>query len=144
MEKKPINKKVIAAVVAIVVLVAAAIGCWIAFGPKTSEGAKTIKVQVVHADKSTKDFTYKTDAQYLAEVLQENKLIEGEDSEYGLFITTVDGEKADYNTDGSYWSIYVNNEYGQYGADQQPVNDGDTFKLAYEVYQADASSDAAA
>ncbi|MDD6807028.1 MAG: DUF4430 domain-containing protein [Oscillospiraceae bacterium] len=144
MEKKQVNKKVIGAIVALVVLIAVVVGCLLAFGPKTSEGSKTITVQVVHADKSTKDFTYKTDAQYLAEVLKENKLIEGEESEYGLFITTVDGEKADYNTNGSYWSIYVNGEYGQYGADQQPVNDGDTFKLAYEVYQADSSSNEAA
>ena len=46
------------------------------------------------------------------------------------------GATADYDAYGAYWSIYVNDEYGQYGADQQPVADGDTFKLCYEVYQA--------
>ena len=61
---------------------------------------------------------------------------EGTDSEYGIYITTINGIKADYDADGAYWSIYVNGEYGQFGADQQPVNDGDAFKFAYEVYQA--------
>ena len=57
---------------------------------------------------------------------------EGSDSEYGLYIESVNGLKADYNVDKAYWAIYVNGEYGQLGADTQPVNDGDSFKLAYE------------
>ena len=55
---------------------------------------------------------------------------EGTDGEYGLYIDSVNALKADYNVDKAYWAIYVNGEYGQLGADTQPVNDGDSFKLA--------------
>ena len=65
--------------------------------------------------KGTSDFTY-----------------EASDSGYGLFVNSVNGVTADYSTTGTYWAIYVNGEYGQYGIDQQPVNDGDVFRLAVE------------
>ena len=60
---------------------------------------------------------------------------EGEDSEYGFMINKINGQSAVYDTDGAYWSIYVNGEYGQYGADSQPVNDGDAFKFEYTLAQ---------
>ena len=60
--------------------------------------------------------------------------IPGSDSEYGLFITSINGITAD-GSDGAYWSIYVNGEYGQYGADSQPVNDGDAFSFRYETFE---------
>ena len=58
----------------------------------------------------------------------------GSESDYGLYIETVNGLTADYDANGAYWSIYVNGEYGQYGADAQPVADGDAFSLVYEIY----------
>ena len=50
-------------------------------------------------------------------------------------INKINGQSAVYDTDGAYWSIYVNGEYGQYGADSQPVNDGDAFKFEYTLAQ---------
>ncbi|MBR4445115.1 MAG: DUF4430 domain-containing protein, partial [Solobacterium sp.] len=57
---------------------------------------------------------------------------EASTSEYGLFINAVNGLTADYDKDGAYWAIYVNGEYGSYGADQQPVTDKDTYSFVYE------------
>ena len=54
-------------------------------------------------------------------------------SEYGLMINTVNGVTADYNADGSYWAFFVNGEYCNYGVDSQPVNDGETYTIAYTV-----------
>ena len=39
---------------------------------------------------------------------------------------------SDYAEDGAYWAIYVNGAYGEYGADSQPVADGDAFSFIYE------------
>ena len=109
--------------------------------PKAQEGTKAYTFIVVDKDGNSKEYTGKTDAEYLRGLMDEIKAdgdfsYEGSDGDYGLYITTVNGVTADYDADGAYWSIYVNDEYGQYGADQQPVADGDTFKLCYEVYQA--------
>ena len=54
---------------------------------------------------------------------------------YGIMISTINGETADYATDGAYWALYVNGEYGMYGADSQPVADGDKYTWTYEKAQ---------
>ena len=38
-------------------------------------------------------------------------LIAGEDSDYGLYVKTVNGVTVDYDTDGKYWAFYVDGEY---------------------------------
>lgn len=136
MDKK---KKIIAAVVVIAVIAVFA-GVYAAFSPKTSQGAKSYTVEVVNKEGESKTYSGKTDAEYLSGLMDElaaagDFSYDGTTSEYGLYITAINGETADYNTDGSYWSIYVNGEYGSYGADAQPVADGDAFKFAYEVAQ---------
>ncbi len=101
--------------------------------PAVTGGSKSITVNVVHGDESKKEFKYKTDAEYLSEVLLDKKLIEGDMGQYGLFITTVDGEKAD-DAAHQYWAIYVNGEMGMFGADSQPVADGDVYDLVLTVW----------
>ena len=104
------NGRLILAAVVVVLLIAVFAVIWFATRPATTEGSKTITVEVVHKDESTKTFTYHTDAEYLGEVLLAEGLVEGDESEYGLMITTVDGEQAVYETDGAYWAFYVGDE----------------------------------
>ena len=96
--------------------------------PEPSEGAKTIDVVVVHVDGTEADFQYRTDAEYLGEVLEENGLVEGTDSSYGLFITTVDGETADESLQ-QWWCITREGEMLSTGADQTPITDGEQYEL---------------
>ncbi len=136
MDKK---KKIIAAVVVIAVIAVFA-GVYAAFGPKASQGTKSYTVEVVNKEGESKTYSGKTDAEYLSGLMNElaaagDFSYDGTTSDYGLYITAINGETADYSVDGAYWSIYVNGEYGSYGADQQPVTDGDSFKFAYESAQ---------
>ncbi len=126
--------KLIAAAVALVVVIAIFIGVYNVTRPATSEGGKTITVYVVHSDESSVTFTYTTDEEYLGAVLVNEGLVEGEDSDYGLYITTVDGETADYSVDCSYWALYEGDEYAMQGADSTTISDGDEFSLIYTIY----------
>ncbi len=127
------NTKLVLAIVALVVVIAALLGVYLATRPQTSQGAKTFTVEVVHADGSSKSFTYHTDEEYLGTVLEAEGLIAGEMGPYGLTIFEVDGERAVWEENGAYWAIFVNGEYGTTGVDITPVNDGDAFKLEYTL-----------
>lgn len=134
MEKQ--NKKKLGAVVAVAVfavLVVVFALVWHFTRPALAEGAKHITVEVVHKDESTKTFTYDTDAEYLGEVLVAEGLISGDESEFGLYVTTVDGETADYSADQSWWALSINGEFAQTGADSTPVYDGDTYTWTYTI-----------
>ena len=127
------NKKLILAAVALVLVIAAMLGVYFATRPATSQGSKTITVTVIHADGSEKKVTIRTDAEYLAEALLAENLVIGEDSQYGLNIHTVDGEKASWEANQSYWALFIGEDYATTGVSQTPVNDGDSFKLVYTI-----------
>lgn len=73
-----------------------------------------------------------TDRKKVGEALSELGLIAGEDSEYGLYVKTVNGVTADYDTDKTYWAFYVNGEYAQSGVDTTDIVDGDTYSFKIE------------
>ena len=50
-------------------------------------------------------------------------------------VLKVNGERADYNKDEAYWGFFVNGDYAQYGIAEQPVEDGDAFKIEYTKAQ---------
>ena len=122
------NKKTLFAVAALAIAAALMLGIWYFTRPQPQAGAKTVAVEVVHGDGSTKEFTCHTDAEYLGEVLVSEGLAEGEDSAYGLFITTVDGETAQESL-RQWWCITKEGESVNTSADQTPVEDGDQFEL---------------
>ena len=119
---------VVAVIVAVVVVMA---GIYFATRPDTAQGAKTITVEVVHGDGSSKEFTYHTDSEYLGEVLLAEGLVAGDQGEFGLYILTVDGEDAIFEESGAYWALYQNGEMTTTGADTTPIQDGDSFQLVY-------------
>lgn len=94
------------------------------------EGKTTINV-VVEAGERSITVTINTDADNLEDALTGVDLVQGEQSEYGLFIKTVNGITADYDTDGAYWSINKDGEYLMTGADDTEIADGDSFELVY-------------
>lgn len=99
-----------------------------------NENEKAITLEVVDNNGDLKSYEVKTDKEHLYDALAEvdGLTLDGYESEYGYYITAVNGLTADYDTDGAYWSLYVNDEYGMYGLTAQPVADGDVYKLAYE------------
>ena len=139
MEKKQSDrKKIIIGAVILIVLLAAFAVIYAVFGPKATQGSKEYILKVVDDNGATTEYTGHTDAEYLRGELEElekadDLTIEGEESDYGLFIDTVNGVTADYSKDKAYWALYVNGEYGNYGVDSQPVTDGDTYSLVYKV-----------
>lgn len=122
------NKKTRNLLIVLVVLCLAAFIIGKLVLPAVSGGSKAITVTVVHGDESIKEFKYKTDAEYLSEVLLDKKLIEGTEGQYGLFVTTVDGETAD-DSKQQWWGYTVNGEMAMVGVDQQPVTDGDAYEF---------------
>lgn len=132
MEEKSNTKKIVIGVAALVIVCAVLLLVYKNFAPKGEVGAKTVTVKVVHGDGTEKDFEYHTDEAYLGAVIQADKLVEGEDGPYGLFMKTVDGETADESKQ-QWWCLTKGGEQVNTSADQTPIEDGDTFELTLTV-----------
>lgn len=121
--------------IAAAVLCAAAIILYAVFfmnAAKPAQGEKNITVQVIHGDGSSKDFSLQTDAEYLGGALVEGKVVEDNQSTYGLYILTADGETAD-ESNQEWWKITKGGEQLNTGADSTPIADGDAFELTLTV-----------
>lgn len=132
------NKKIIPiCLVAILVIIVGLTFIYQNFKPQTNTENKTITVEVIDQNKDSTKYTIKTNAEFLRKALEEEPSLEisGTESEYGLMIDTVNGIRADYQKDGAYWSILLNNELCNYGVDSQPVNDKDEFQIVYTLAQ---------
>ncbi|MBD5460504.1 MAG: DUF4430 domain-containing protein [Lachnospiraceae bacterium] len=135
-QTKKDNKKIVIGVAVLAALVILMGIVYAFFGPKPVKGAKTITIEVIDNEQNSTVYTVNTDAEYLRQAMEEAEGLEfsGTESEYGIMLDTVNGLHADFDTDGAYWSIMVNGEYGMYGADFQPVADGDAYQLVYVTY----------
>lgn len=127
------NKKKIIGIAAFILLVVACVTAYIVFRPSTSTGEKSITIEVINSSQETISYKVDTDAEFLREAMEEADGLEffGTEGDYGMMLSTVNGETADFEKDGAYWSVTVNGEYGNYGIDQQPVTDGDIYQLVY-------------
>ena len=124
------NKKLWIAAIALVAVIAIMVGVWLATRPKADDGAKTITVTISHKDGTDKTYTWQTNAQTLAEAMNEKGLL-GEDND-GMY-NTVDGETADYSVDKSWWCLNVNGTMAMEGANTVAINDGDDFHWVYTI-----------
>ncbi len=125
-------KKALAA--ALLILLAAIMTfVYVTFREQAVSGSKAITITVVNSAAQEAAYTLKTDAAYLREAMDEAEGLtySGSEGPYGLMIDTVNGERADFNLDGAYWGFSVNGQYCNYGIDEQPVEDGDAFIIAY-------------
>jgi hypothetical protein len=95
------------------------------------EGSKAITFEVVQKDGTSKEHTVKTDSsKNLRQALENAGLISGEEGAYGLYVKVVDGVTADYDVDGSYWSLTKNGVLCS-GVDSTEIADGDHFEFTY-------------
>lgn len=128
-----VSKKYLAAVGAVAALIAIMLCIYVYTRPAPSAGGKHISITVIHKDGSEKTFSYQTDAEYLDEVLQSEGLISGDESSYGLYVTTVDGEEANYDVDHGWWCLTKDGNEWMYGVSETAIADGDKYEWTYTI-----------
>ena len=120
--------------VAAVVLLAAVMGmAYFTYREAPVEGEKHVVIHVVDDGGAVTSYEVDTDSAYLQQAMEEAEGLtyEALDGPYGLSVHTVNGLRADYEKDGAYWGFSVNDGYCNYGISQQPVEDGDLFRIEY-------------
>jgi len=91
----------------------------------------TITVTVIDDKGKSTEFKIDTNKETLADALLEAKLVEGEESQYGLYIKYVNGIRADYELDGAYWSLSKDGEMLLTGASETKIANGEKYELTY-------------
>ena len=95
-------------------------------------GEKVFSFQVTDKDGNTVTVTVSTDAETVGQALAELGIIAGDESEWGLYVKTINGITADYDVDGSYWAFYIDGEYAMTGVDATEINEEAVYSFAIE------------
>ena len=127
MEKR--NKKLlIIGFVILAVLVAAFAAIWVTTRPETNAGDKDIVVIVDYGNDTGDTFEISTDAEYLREAIEDVVGLEGDESEFGLYVKTVNGVTAD-ESQQQWWCLTKDGESLMTGVSETPIADGEQFEL---------------
>ena len=96
----------------------------------TSTPAQTISitVKVIAADKTEKTFNIETDKKNLGDALFEEGLVTEDEHKSG-FYNHIDGVRADYTLDKSWWCFTKGGETVMVGANDLKIVDGDKFEI---------------
>ena len=129
MKKKWVG--VVVGFVVLALLISAAIIVYVKTRPEPTVGDKSITVQIAY-DSVLRTVEIDTDAEYLRGALEEHNLIFGDESEFGLFVKTVDGRTVD-DAKQEWWCFTKGGETIMTGVDTTPIADGETFEIALKT-----------
>lgn len=96
--------------------------------PATTAGI-SFKVVVTDLEGNETTFEYTSSAASVGEALVAEGLIAGHESQYGLYIDTVNGITADWDNDQTYWAFYINGDYAATGIDATEIVADTTYGL---------------
>lgn len=93
----------------------------------TAKETAAFTVVITDLEGNETTFNYTSEAKTVGEALVAEGLISGDDSEYGLMVTTVNGITADWDADQTYWAFYIDGEYAMTGVDATDIVAGTTY-----------------
>ena len=96
-------------------------------GSEVGEGQHSFTFQAKMVDGTEYTYTVHTDEETVGAALLALGFIDGEESSYGLYVTTVLGTTLDYDADGYYWLISENGTSSSVGVDSISIQDGSTY-----------------
>ena len=130
-------KKLLTLVMALVLMAAMALtftGC----GSKETNTAETVAenatvttftLTVTDLEGNEDTFDITTSKTVLGDALLEEGLIAGDEGDYGLYITSVNGITADWDKDQTYWAFYIDGEYALTGVDSTEIDPNAAYAL---------------
>ena len=98
--------------------------------PKATGASFTVVVADLEGKETT--FEYTSDKATVGEALIAEGLIEGHETEYGLYVDSVNGVALDWDMDGIYWAFYIDGEYAMTGVDATEITEGATYAFKPE------------
>ena len=130
------NKKIIAIILVVVVVGLLYAGYQAFLAPKGTEGSKEVSIQiVVEKENIDESFTFKTDNEFLTDLIKEKQEELGasfESTDFGTMITGMANYTADPNSE--YFLFQVNGEDSMVGTDDTPIADGDSYKFVLSTF----------
>lgn len=116
----------------VMVMVLGLVGCGNAEPKEPKATGASFTVVVADLEGKETAFEYTSDKATVGEALVAEGLIEGHETEYGLYVDSVNGVALDWDKDGKYWAFYIDGEYAMTGVDATEITEGATYAFKPE------------
>lgn len=128
------KKKILIGTILALFLILIGVGVYLSNQSKNqaNEGNIDITLEIVMEDESSNSYEINTDEEFLRGALEQENLIEGSESDFGLFVTTVDGYTVN-DDNQEWWAFSKDGESLMTGVDDTPIEDGDNFEITLTV-----------
>ena len=94
-------------------------------------GSNVFLFEVTDDEGNVSAWNVHTNAATVGAALVEVGLIEGEEHDFGLMVSHVNGLRADYVEDGAWWSFHIDGEMAMEGVDTTDIKEGVTYAFVY-------------
>jgi len=95
------------------------------------EGETVFRFEVTDDNGTVAVWNVHTDETTVGAALLEAGLIEGDMSDMGLMVKTVNGLRADFTEDGFWWAFYVDGEMAMAGVDSTDIEEGKVYAFVH-------------
>lgn len=125
------NKKTKITIVSVFIALIVAVGCiaGILNYREKNAGNKNFTLEIIsERDDYSSSEAYKSNAETLGEFLRQQDFVAFEESDYGMFLTSLYGMEQDLD-EQYWWCITVNDEASTLGVDSLPLEEGSKYTL---------------
>lgn len=129
MKKKQLFLIAVSAVL-LVGLMVGAVFLWKGSSADPEKGSKAITFEVVQKDGTSKEHEITTDAEYLADALVEEGLVDY--AKDGMY-TVIDGIEASWEDDKAFWWFTIDGEDSGVGLNDLAITDGGHYEATYTI-----------
>ena len=132
------RKMLIILLIALVLLATAACGGGVS-APEDADGAlgtigtggTVFRFLVTGPDETVTGWEIHTDEATVGAALLAVGLIAGDESDWGLMVTEVNGIVADWDANGAFWAFYMDGAFAMVGVDEAYIEPGVTYAFVY-------------
>lgn len=123
------KQKIILVAIFAVIIIGAGIAAGVLNNRATQQGTKDFQIEITsERDGYTKTTKCNSQEEYLGAFMRTFEGCEWKETDLGIYITGFDGMLEDFDNQ-FWWCVMVNGESATTGADQIPLQDGDTYSF---------------
>ncbi|MCL2425249.1 MAG: DUF4430 domain-containing protein [Oscillospiraceae bacterium] len=97
------------------------------------QGDTVFRFVVTDPDENFNAWDVSTNEETVGAALVAVGLISGDDSEWGLMVTEVNGVTADFSVNSAFWAFYVDGDFAMAGVDATYIEPGVTYAFVYTI-----------
>ena len=95
------------------------------------EGETVFRFEVTDDNGEVSAWNVHTDETTVGAALLEVGLIAGDEADFGLMVTEVNGLTADFAADGAFWAFYIDGEFAMTGVDATNITPDTVYAFVY-------------